>query len=293
MASVNLEGVNPALGGVSHPQESSVSAVSWAAIFAGTFVAVSLTFVLMELGSGLGLASISPWSDRGVSATTFTIFAAIWLIVVQWGSSAVGGYTTGRLRTKWANLHTHEVFFRDTAHGLITWATATAFVALMSAGAALHTANHGLQAAATLSAGAMEHGAHGPPGAGAEAPGSYELDTLLRSPAGEPVPPQRYAEVGRVMKKAVAAGSLSDEDKAYLSSVVAAHSSIPPAEAQKRVDEAYAQLKEAEVQARKAADEARKAAAETAIYLALSMLIGAFVASAAAALGGKLRDEHH
>ncbi len=293
MASVNLEGVNPAIGGVSRPQESPVSAVSWAAIMAGTLVAVSLTFVLMELGSALGLASISPWSDKGVSATTFTVFAAIWMIVVQWGSSAVGGYTTGRLRTKWANLHTHEVFFRDTAHGLITWATATAFVALMSAGAALHTVNHGMQAAATLSAGAMEHGAHGPPGAGGEGPGSYELDTLLRSPAGEPVAPQRYAEVGRVMKKALAAGSLSDEDKAYLSRLVAAHSSIPPAEAQKRVDDAFATLQEAEVQARKAADAARKAAAEMAMYLALSMLIGAFVASASAALGGKLRDEHH
>ena len=41
-----------------------------------------------------------------------------------------------------------------------------------------------------------------------------------------------------------------------------------------------------------AEDQARKAAAETSIYMALSMFIGAFVACAAAALGGKRRDEH-
>jgi hypothetical protein len=41
-----------------------------------------------------------------------------------------------------------------------------------------------------------------------------------------------------------------------------------------------------------AVDQARKDGAEVAIYTALSMLIGAFIASAAAALGGRLRDQH-
>jgi hypothetical protein len=40
------------------------------------------------------------------------------------------------------------------------------------------------------------------------------------------------------------------------------------------------------------ADTARKVAAEAAIYTALSMLVGAFIASVSAALGGRLRDEH-
>jgi hypothetical protein len=47
-----------------------------------------------------------------------------------------------------------------------------------------------------------------------------------------------------------------------------------------------------QTRAKAAADKARKAAAETSIYLALSMLIGAFIASVSAALGGRLRDEH-
>ena len=52
------------------------------------------------LGSGFGLASVSPWPHSGASLTTFTAMTAIWLVIVQWISSALGGYLTGRLRTK-------------------------------------------------------------------------------------------------------------------------------------------------------------------------------------------------
>ena len=64
------------------------------------------------------------------SPATFGIDAAIGLIVIQWLSSAVGGYLTGRLRIKWVGIRTDEIFFRDTAHGFLAWALATV---LMSA----------------------------------------------------------------------------------------------------------------------------------------------------------------
>jgi hypothetical protein len=68
---------------------------------------------------------VSPWSNAGASATTFTVVTAVWLIVTQWLASGLGGYLTGWLRTKWVGLHTHEVFFRDTANGFLTWAVAS------------------------------------------------------------------------------------------------------------------------------------------------------------------------
>ena len=52
------------------------SAASWPAIFAGALSAAAATLLLMALGSGLGLASISPWSNHGVSATTFAVAGA-------------------------------------------------------------------------------------------------------------------------------------------------------------------------------------------------------------------------
>jgi len=73
---------------------------------------------------GVGLSVASPWGN-GASAATLGVGAALWLVVVQWLSSAFGGYLTGRLRTKWQGVHTHEVFFRDTANGFLVWALAT------------------------------------------------------------------------------------------------------------------------------------------------------------------------
>jgi hypothetical protein len=105
-------------GDPAHTPESPISAISWAAITGGAFATAALSLILLALGSGFGLASVSPWPNSGASVTTFTAMTAIWLIIVQWFSSGLGGYLTGRLRTKWVGVHTHEVFFRDTAHGL-------------------------------------------------------------------------------------------------------------------------------------------------------------------------------
>jgi hypothetical protein len=109
-------------GEAGHTLELSASAISWAAIIGGASAAVALSLILLALGSGFGLASVSPWPNSGASVTTLTVMTAIWLVVVQWISSGLGGYLTGRLRTKWVGVHTHEVFFRDTAHGLLAWA---------------------------------------------------------------------------------------------------------------------------------------------------------------------------
>ena len=107
----------PATAVIVDESPSSSSAVSWAAIIGGALTAVAITLLLVALGAGIGLSSVSPWSSSNPTATTFTLLAAVWLIIVQWLSSGLGGYLAGRLRTKWVGLHTDEVFFRDTAHG--------------------------------------------------------------------------------------------------------------------------------------------------------------------------------
>ncbi len=109
-------------------EESGVSAVSWSSIVGGALGAVSLTLILVALGSGLGFASVSPWR-AGVSGTTFGVMTAIWFIVVQWLSSAFGGYLAGRLRARWVHIHGDESYFRDTVHGVLAWALATVLVA--------------------------------------------------------------------------------------------------------------------------------------------------------------------
>jgi hypothetical protein len=295
------------------PAESPVSAVSWPAIFAGALVAAAASLVLVALGSGLGLASVSPWRDSGASATGLAWLTAAWLIVVQWLSSGLGGYLAGRLRTKWANTHTHEVFFRDTAHGFITWAVATVIVAGFLASAAGSAISGGIHAAATVGAGAAAgaggaaavQGTNQAAGASSQVPGaspvqqapglaSYDMDLLFRSSQtnGTNSTTDARAEAARILANGVATGDVPTTDRAYLAELVAARTGIPAEEAQKRVDNAIAQAKTADVKVREAADKARKAAAETSIFTALSMLVGAFIACIAAALGGQRRDIH-
>jgi hypothetical protein len=307
---------------------SGKSAASWPAIFAGAFVAVSVSLVLIALGSGLGFASISPWPGHGVSATTFTVTAAIWLIVTQWFSAALGGYIAGRLRTKWVGTHTHEVFFRDTAHGFVTWSVATVFVAAVLAGSIPSVVGGGLHAfgGAAASAGARMGGPPGGPGGmsgstGAEPetmqggmPGgppaalTYEIDKLFRpgSSAAVGSAPQTGApgpgnvdtdsdprvEAVYIAFHAMSSGEVSAADRSYLAERVTAQTGISPTDAQTRVNAFVSDIQAAETKAKTAADKARKAAAEASIYLALSMLVGAFIASISAALGGRLRDEH-
>src|ERR1700709_540767 len=105
--------------------DTSQSAVSWAAIFVGAAAAAALSLVLVILGFGLGLSSVSPWSNVGATAGTIGIATILWITFTQFAASGVGGYLAGRLRIKWAALHTDEVYFRDTAHGFMAWAAAS------------------------------------------------------------------------------------------------------------------------------------------------------------------------
>jgi hypothetical protein len=273
------------------PIEASKSAVSWAAILAGSVGAVSATIILLTLGSGLGFASISPWTHSGASATTVGALAAVWFIVVQWLSAGLGGYLTGRLRTKWVGTHTHEVFFRDTAHGFVTWAVATLILAIVLAGAALATTGAGVRAAAMVGGGAAQ-GATGSPH-GRATVGAYDVDMLFRSAHSDANPTNDgHAEAMRILEKGLSAGDVSAADRSYLAEQVAGRTGISQDNAQKRVDDVIAQVKAADLKAREAADAARKAAAKASILTALAMLIGAFIACAAAALGGHERDLH-
>lgn len=274
------------------PAEAATSAASWPAIFAGATTAAATSLVLVALGAGLGLASVSPWRYSGASTTTFTVMTAIWLIVVQWVSAALGGYITGRLRTKWVGTHTHEVFFRDTAHGFITWALATVVGAALLASAVGTVSEKGIQAASTAASSASS----GVAASLGEAVTPYNVDRLLRAPDADKDKDasrsDERAEITQILAKGITTGEVSPDDRDYLSKLVAARSGISDADAKKRVDEVIAAENTAQLKAREAADNARKVAATASIFMALSMLIGAFIASVSAALGGRLRDLH-
>jgi hypothetical protein len=276
--------------------EASGSAVSWAAIIAGAVAAAAATLLLTLLGSGFGLTMVSPWSSEGVSLTTFAVSTAIWLVIVQWISSGLGGYMTGRLRTKWTGVHTDEVFFRDTAHGVLAWALATLIVAGSLGSVVSSTIGAGAQATATIAAGATTAGAAAATSDEAGNATSYFVDSLLRpadpraAPAGAEAG-DTAGEVSRILLNSATSGEMSEADRTYLGQVVAARTGLSDADATARVDEVLKSIEDAKVAAKEAADTARKASATFALLAALSLLIGAFIAGVGAALGGRQRDD--
>ena len=283
---------------VSASTESSSTAVSWGPIIAGAFAASTLTLILMLLGSGLGLSMVSPWSGSGASITTFPVSTAIWLVIVQWLSSGVGGYLAGRLRTKWVGIHTDEVYFRDTAHGFLAWALATLLVVGVLGSALSAAVGTGVQAVSTVASGAAlgaSAGASANAG-GADNATSYLVDSLFRPADATKLATTNpdsdaAAQASRILIASAAAGEISADDKTYLSQLVAARTGLAEADAKARVDALVAKVEDAKVKAKQAADTARKGSATFALLGALSLVIGAFIASAAAALGGRQRDD--
>jgi hypothetical protein len=272
----------------------TVSCVSWAAVFAGAFVAAAFSLALVALGAGIGLISVSPWSSNNPSVTTFTVLAAAWFIAVQLFASGVGGYIAGRLRTRWAGVHTDEVYFRDTAHGLLVWAVGAVIAAALLAWAASSAVSgvaH-VAGAATEAVGA----ATGEAASAMGNPASYFADMLMRSdhPAqGDQA--AATAESGRILTRALYNGDLPAADKTYLAQIVASRTGLSQPDAEKRVADVFDQAQKAKQQAADKAKEAADAARKTGVYVALwafiSLLVGAFSASYMATVGGSQRDE--
>ena len=254
--------------------EASTSGVSWGAVSGGAFVAASLSLILLTLGTGLGFSSVSPWSNSGASATAVGAGAVVWLIVTQVLASAMGGYLAGRLRTKWANVHTDEVYFRDTANGLLVWAVGMVLTAAFLTSAAVSFAGSE-QKSPNTSASAAE---------GALNPNAYFIDLLMRT-SGAPAKEDTglREQVARTFDHDLHQGVLTSSDKTYLAGVVSANTGLNDSEADKRVSNVFAEAQEA-------AEKTRKALAHLSLWLFVALLSGAFSASYAGTIGGRQRD---
>lgn len=279
------------------------SAVSWGAIVAGAVAAAALSLILLMLGVGLGLSSVSPWVHYGASAATFGVSTILWVTLTQLLACAMGGYLAGRLRTKWIAVHTDEVYFRDTAHGFLAWAVASLATAALLTSVIGSIVGAGIQAGATMAGGVASNVAVATAGGSEMAksdnetgPMGYFVDSLFRKDSNTAVVATAVprSEVSRIFMNTVFTGPLPADDIRYVGQLVAQRTGLSQQEAEKRVTDTYARwqakLNEAQGAAKDAADKARKASAYAALWLFISLLIGAFIASLAATYGGRQRD---
>jgi hypothetical protein len=295
------------------------SGVSWSAVIAGALTAIAVSFIVISLGSGIGMELVSPYSySSSLSAGTMTVIGAVWLVFAQAVGFATGGYVAGRMRRSPAPLHTNEVKFRDGANGLVVWAigvVVTFFIlvtvvgkvtsATGSAAAGIGTTAVGIAGATSQSpsvdyftdtllrpnpqnavnganAGAAGGAAAATPSSGNE--GSGAAASQSNSPGARP----QQAQVNRILVTALSPNGLSNDDHTYLAQLVAAQTGVSQDEAQRRVDTVIAQMKQ---DATQAAETARKAAAYLSFWTFMSLLFGAVCATLGGILGGDLRDE--
>ncbi|MFV3333009.1 hypothetical protein ACNFIA_18870 [Pseudomonas sp. NY15437] len=272
------------------------SGVAWPAIFAGAAAAAALSLILIVLGFGLGFSAVSPWPGDGGTFKQMSISTFIWLAITQILASGLGGYLAGRLRVKWASLHGDEVYFRDTAHGFLAWAIATLVTATLVVGSVSSLVGGGLQAGATLAAGAAASASGAASGSTKTASdntddAAYFIDTLFRDNRPVAVSDDAaHAVATRIFLRGLAQGQLSADDRTYLAQVIAQRTQISQAEAEQRIDAVFAQAQQAKQQALQAADTARKVAAGSALWMFAALLCGAFFASFMAIVGGRRRD---
>src|SRR5208283_3332711 len=112
---------------------------------------------------------------------------------------------------KWTNVHTDEVYFRDTAHGLLVWAAGMVITAGFLASAAASFAG------ADRIANASSSGQNSFLDANA-----YFVDTLLRGngPTAGATDASERAEVSRTFAHDLQQGAMPNGDRAYLTQVV-------------------------------------------------------------------------
>jgi hypothetical protein len=261
--------------------DANAAGVTWGAVIAGAFVAAALSLALLALGTGIGLSAISPWASASASATTIGWTSVIWLILMEIIASSMGGYLAGRLRVRWTKVHTHEVYFRDTAHGLLVWAVGLVITAAFLA-----------SAATSLAGGAARAGQTAAETSGSSASGAsqneYFVDSLFRPGSAGPTADAgniaaTRSEVEPILAHSLRNGSMLPADRSYLAQLVASRTGMSEPDAEKRLNDVYAQVQQA-------ADTARKAMAHAMYWTFLALLIGAFCASFGATIGGRQRD---
>lgn len=263
-------GARPAVATGANPS----SYVEWGAVLAGAFTALAVAFVLLTFGGAVGLAAVSPWTSTSGTVKAVTLGSAFWLLLVHVWAFALGGYLSGRMRQRWAGATADESAFRDGAHGVLVWAVAVTFGAVVAASTAASIARGTANAAGSLAGSAVSTAQ------------SIAVDQMLRTPnpAANTQGGEVRAEVGRIVANSLQAGELTAADKTYLAEVVANRTGIAPPEAEKRVQQAIDTAKAA-------IDKARKTGVVVGFLIAATLLIAAGAAWWGAGVGGRHRNE--
>ena len=266
------------------------SRMSWGSVLAGAVVAEASMILLSLLGVAFGAGGLRFTQTTGSEMAGYGLGAGIWTAINMILSMGFGAYVAARL----SGTHSH---LDAELHGITVWAVAILFITVLLAqavGAILGTV---ASTAGTAASSAVS-------GAGSLASGVAQqvspkglvdqLEQALTS-SGDPTQMTRAqitSEIAALAGRRVVNGSLTDQERDRLTTLVAAQAGISKEEAARRVvrmeQDAVTALANAEQQARKAAETAARGAAAG----AKALFSGLLLSLAGALVGAWLGTRH-
>ena len=274
------------------------SYMDWAAILGGAAVATAVAVLFTAFGAALGLSAISAEPGQG-SFDFAVILSGIWLAITLVVSYGVGGYIAGRMRRRVDEANADEVTARDGINGMAVWGVGIIVGVMVIGNAVSNTASAvGSAAQSTIeaagaAAGGVAEGALAAVGAAMPDDGSdalsYVGNTLLRADTVDPetaTPETLAADTAAILANVLATGEISDAERAYLESAVAANTGLSGAVVTARVDSAIAAAQSSSDEAARLAAEAEQTAIDLAEAARISAILTAFLITAASLVAG-------
>src|SRR6516225_1198275 len=266
------------------------SRMSWGSVLAGAVVAGASMILLSLLGVAFGAGGLHFTQSTASDVAGYGLGAGIWTAINLILSMGFGAYVAARL----SGTHSH---LDAELHGITVWAVAILLMTVLLAqavgsilGTVASTAGTAASSAVS-SAGSLASGVAqqiSPQGL------TDQLQQTLTS-SGDPTQMTRAqitSEIAALAGRRVVNGSLTDQERDRLATLVAAQAGVSKEEAARRVarmeQDAVAALASAEQQARKAAETAAHGAAAG----AKGLFSGLLLSLAGALVGAWLGTRH-
>ena len=263
--------------------------ISWAAIFGGVILVVTVQLLLSMLGAGIGLSTINVNAGSTPDAGSLGIGAGLWWVISSVVALGFGGYVAAWLagvELRWDGL----------LHGLVTWGIATLltiYLLTSAVGSIIGGGFSALGSVVTAAGSGVKEAAQPLAQAAGVSPDMLQQQAQSYLKPGNPdpatmTPQDAQKEIVTNLATYAKAGPDGDAAKQRVVAIMAAQQHIAIADAAKQFDTNEAKLKQARdkaVQAAKdAADASAAAASKTAFAGFGNLLLGAI----AAAIGGSL-----
>jgi len=263
------------------------SRMSWGSVLAGAVVAGASMILLSLLGVAFGAGGLRFTQTTASDMAGYGLGAGIWTAINLILSMGFGAYVAARL----SGTHSH---LDAELHGITVWAVAILIITVLLAQAVGSIVGTVASTAGTAASGAVS-GAGSLAGSVAQQISPQGLTDQLQqslTSSGDPTQMTRAqitSEIAALAGRRVVNGSLTDQERDRLATLVAAQAGVSKEEAARRVarmeQDAVTALASAGQQARKAAEAAAHGAAAGAKALFSGLLLGLAGALVGAWLG--------